>query len=339
MAASHSLNPFAIQSLCNSQLQASWSNEVKVLASRALVSHRQVRRARSLEFNRTAKWKARAVTRKDNGEESDVDDNILPYCDINKKSNKTIGEKEQEFLLALQAFYLGSEPLMTNEEFDILKEDLTWEGSKVIVLSKEEQKFMEASLAYQAGKPFLSDKEYDDLKITLKQQGSEVAIEGPRCSLRSRKVYSDSQVDYLRMTLLNVPAALIALLLVFFVDDLTGFEITYLLELPEPYSFLFTWFVVLPATYLVAQSITGAFVKDFLILQGPCPNCGTRNVSFFGTILTVSSGLNVNTVKCESCGSTLSYDMQTRRITLESLPPLKTPKPKPPPRKPAATKA
>lgn len=256
------------------------------------------------------------------GSDSEVDDHILPYCDITKKKQRTLGEMEQEFLLALQAYYIGQDPIMTNEEFDLLKEELLWEGSQVVVLSKDEQKFMEASLAYQAGKPFMNDREYDALKQTLKAKGSKVAIEGPRCSLRTRKAYSDSMVDYLRMTALNLPAAILALLVVFFFDDISGFEITYLLELPEPWSFIFTWFVVLPVVYLLSQAITNGIFKDFLILQGPCPNCGHKNVSFFGTILTVSTGQRVNQLKCEGCGSSISFDLDTRRITLEALPPV-----------------
>jgi len=32
--------------------------------------------------------------------------------------------------------------------------------------------------------------------------------------------------------------------------------------------------------------------------QGPCPNCGTENVSFFGTILSIPNDSNTNNVKC-----------------------------------------
>eukprot|EP00897_Mesotaenium_endlicherianum_P005160 jgi/Mesen1/4672/ME000241S03712 len=269
-------------------------------------------------------------------EDEVIDKNILQYCDINKGKPKSVGEMEQEFLLALQAFYLDQKPTMSNEEFDQLKEELQWQGSSVVLLSPDEQKFMEASLAYAAGTPFLSDVDYDILKQKLKKQSSRVAIEGPRCSLRSKKVYSDSTVDYLKMTLLNVPAALIALGLVFFLDDLTGFEITYLLELPEPYSFLFTWLIVLPITFLIAQSITNFVFKDFLILKGPCPNCGANNVSFFGTILSVANEQRSNDVKCEACSSVIRFDMDTRRITLEDNRP---PQPKAPPKPKPAKKA
>ena len=33
--------------------------------------------------------------------------------------------------------------------------------------------------------------------------------QGPRCSIRSRKLYSDALPDYLKMTLLNLPAAVL----------------------------------------------------------------------------------------------------------------------------------
>ncbi|XP_042005534.1 PGR5-like protein 1B, chloroplastic [Salvia splendens] len=160
-----------------------------------------------------------------------VDSNVLQYCSLDKKQKKTLGEMEQEFLQALQAFYYEGKSIMSNEEFDNLKEELMWEGSSVVMLSADEQRFLEASMAYVSGTPLLSDKEFDELKQKLKADGSEIVVEGPRCSLRSRKVYSDLSVDYLKMFLLNVPAAVVALGLFFFLDDITGFEITYLLEL------------------------------------------------------------------------------------------------------------
>ncbi|KAJ6835578.1 PGR5-like protein 1B, chloroplastic [Iris pallida] len=205
---------------------------------------------------------------------------------------------------------------MSNEEFDNLKEELMWEGSSVVMLSSQEQRFLEASMAYVSGKPILTDEEYDQLKLTLKKEGSSIVQGGPRCSLRSRKVYSDLSVDYFKMFLLNVPAAVVALTLFFFLDDITGFEITYLLELPEPFSFIFTWFAALPFIFWLAQTITNAIVRDFLILKGPCPNCGTENVSFFGTILSVPSGGAQNTVKCSNCSTALLYDSGARLITL-----------------------
>ncbi|CAI9093881.1 OLC1v1029473C1 [Oldenlandia corymbosa var. corymbosa] len=249
-------------------------------------------------------------------QEEVVDGNILQYCSIDQKQKKSLGEMEQEFLQALQAFYYEGKAIMSNEEFDNLKEELMWEGSSVVMLSSDEQRFLEASMAYVNGKPIMTDKEYDELKMKLKMDGSEIVAEGPRCSLRSRKVYSDLSVDYLKMFLLNVPAAVVALGLFFFLDDLTGFEITYVMELPEPFSFIFTWFAAIPVILYLSNSLTKAVISDFVILKGQCPNCGTENTSFFGTILSISSGGATNNVKCSNCETELVYDSKTRLITL-----------------------
>ncbi|AEE84677.1 PGR5-LIKE A [Arabidopsis thaliana] len=257
---------------------------------------------------------AKATTEQSGGD--NVDSNVLPYCSINKAEKKTIGEMEQEFLQALQSFYYDGKAIMSNEEFDNLKEELMWEGSSVVMLSSDEQRFLEASMAYVSGNPILNDEEYDKLKLKLKIDGSDIVSEGPRCSLRSKKVYSDLAVDYFKMLLLNVPATVVALGLFFFLDDITGFEITYIMELPEPYSFIFTWFAAVPVIVYLALSITKLIIKDFLILKGPCPNCGTENTSFFGTILSISSGGKTNTVKCTNCGTAMVYDSGSRLITL-----------------------
>lgn len=36
--------------------------------------------------------------------------------------------------MCAQSFYYDEKPMMSNEEFDLLKEELLWEGSKVAVL-------------------------------------------------------------------------------------------------------------------------------------------------------------------------------------------------------------
>eukprot|EP00899_Mesostigma_viride_P024487 jgi/Mesvir1/5222/Mv15351-RA.1 len=254
--------------------------------------------------------------------DDEVDSRVLPYCDINKENNKkTIGEMEQEFLNALQSFYFNNTPIMSNEEFDNLKEELLWEGSSVVMMSPTEQKFIEAKQAFMAGKPVMTDAEFDALKRELKEQNSSVAIAGPRCSIRSRRVVSDASVDYIKMTLLNLPAAVVTLAAVFVVDDLTDFGITYLVELPEPWSFLFTWGLVIPITYVLSTNVTRFVFQNPLILQGPCPECGSPTVSYFGSILGVAGDEATSEVQCENCKSTLEFSRQQREILLKSGPP------------------
>lgn len=199
----------------------------------------------------------------------------------------TLGEKEARFLEALRSFYYDGRPMISNEEFDSLKDELTWQGSRVIQLNGTEQRFLEAYKSYNAGKPVLSDEEYDELKRELQRQNSPVVMQGPRCSIRTQRVYSDASVDYFKEAILNVPGAIITLLILFLFDAATSYRVTYLVELPEPYSFLFTWGVVIPGIYYGAVTLTNFAIKDPLILKGPCPNCGEPNWTFFGSIFNI----------------------------------------------------
>jgi hypothetical protein len=171
-------------------------------------------------------------------------------------------------------------------------------------------------MAFAKGTPVLSDAEFDALKLRLKESGSAVALAGPRCSLRSQRVYSDSTVDYLRMTALNVPGALAGLLVCFLADDASGFEITELVELPEPYGLLAVWGLVLPLIYLVSAQVTGLLIKDPLVLKGPCPNCGQPNIAFFGDILTVQGEKDMLDVTCEGCKKLINFQRKARTIVL-----------------------
>lgn len=263
------------------------------------------------------------------------------YCSIDADGKRTapltLGEKEQAFLEALASFYYDGKPAMSNEEFDLLKDELVWSGSKVAVLSSDEQRFLEAQMAYNRGKALLGDAEFDALKLRLKQSGSIITAQGPRCSLRSKKMYSDAAVDYLRLLGINIPAALLVLGGVFSVDDLTGFEITKIIELPEPYGIVALWGVLLPTIYVLAASITNLVFKDALILKAPCPNCGTEAVTYFGDILTVPGNRENNTITCSSCKSQLTFDSEKRTVT--AVEPAAPPAAPPAPKAPKAVKA
>jgi len=206
---------------------------------------------------------------------------------------------------------------MSNEEFENLKEELVWAGSKVAVLSADELRFLEASLSYGPGKkPIMSDSEFDELKRRLKRDGSFVTAQGPRCSLRSRQMYADAAPDYFTMTALNLPAILLTLVALFSVDDLTGFEITKLIELPEPWGILVVWGVVLPLLYVFASSLTNVVVRDAVVLKAPCPSCGAPSRSFFGDLFGVAGSRDKNDVECGSCGAKLQFDNPQRSVTV-----------------------
>ncbi|KAG7672555.1 putative PGR5-like protein 1A, chloroplastic [Nannochloris sp. 'desiccata'] len=229
-------------------------------------------------------------------------------------SQMTLGEKEQAFLEAMSAYYIGGKPEISDAEFDLLKDELLWNGSKVAILSSNEKKFLEAVLSFNKGKPIMSNDDFDQLKVALKKENSMVTAAGPRCSIRSRKMYSDASVDYLRLVVLNIPAAITVLLGLFSIDDLTGFEVTKLIELPEPYGIVFVWGFVLPVVYILSNAITSLVFKDALVLKAECPSCGTESFSYFGDILTVSGSRVTNTVECPNCKSKLVFDADKRSV-------------------------
>ena len=57
------------------------------------------------------------------------------------------------------------------------------------------------------------------------------------------------------------------LLALFSIDDVTGFQITNLVELPEPYGIIFLWGAVFPSIFIFVASITNFVFKDNLILK------------------------------------------------------------------------
>ena len=66
----------------------------------------------------------------------------------------------------------------------------------------------------------------------------------------------------------------------FSIDDLTGFQITNLVELPEPYGIIFLWGAVFPALFIFVASITNFIFKDNLILKV----CSLLRVHFVAAI-------------------------------------------------------
>ena len=265
------------------------------------------------------------------GPDQSFDENINAFCSLDEqgkpvKKKKSLGEMEQEYLDALRQFYMNESPSLSDEEFDVLKDELLWEGSTVVTMTKEEQMFLEATKAYSMGKPVMSDEEFNELKLKLKNQGSPIASGGPRCSIRSRRVFTDLDVDYFRLTLLNIPGVAISLSLLFLLDLATGFSISKFVELPEPLGFVAVWAVVLPILYVVSDSLTKVVLKDALVLKGQCTNCGDPIVLFFGSVLGIEGNDQVSSVQCDGCKCKMSADSVSRELTQVEVKKPKAPK-------------
>jgi NAD-dependent DNA ligase len=108
------------------------------------------------------------------------------FCLVDQESGKAIlltkEEKERIFLDAIQSYYVTGKSNLPDDQFDRLREDLSWEGSVLVTLNRNETKFLNAMQAYMKGSPILSDKEFDDLKSSLKETNSKIAVATePKC--------------------------------------------------------------------------------------------------------------------------------------------------------------
>lgn len=222
----------------------------------------------------------------------------------------TLREKESLFLDAMQAYFRGKS-MISNEEFDTLKEELTWQGSEVVTLSREEFRFLDAAKAYEMGKPTMSDEEFDQLKLKLQKDGSVVAIQrGARCSVKRQITFSDIIPDAKRTFVLYVPAGFLTALMWLSVT----FEFTPLRHVDPVLSLL----LGAPIIFFGAKLLTGLVVPEAQIVVGDCPNCGRRTHVLFGNVLNNEGFEKTADVKCDKCKAQLKVDRESMRMILMS---------------------
>ncbi|KAL4449524.1 hypothetical protein ABPG77_007168 [Micractinium sp. CCAP 211/92] len=256
----------------------------------------------------------------------EVDDNIGAYCSLDEGGRRpirelTTGQKEQLFLEAMASYYYDGIPLLSDSEFDNLKQELQWEGSKVVVLSKEEQQLLEARLSAKAGKPIMSDAEYDALKAKLAGSGVfQLRREGPVCSLDRPEVRGKERlpadVEWGKMVALRLPAVLAVGGVIGLLDVATGGAIA---QLPGKIGVLFWGGLVVPSAFVIYNAVSTFLFKDPLVLKAPCPNCGEVNTTYFGDILTVAGSREKNVVKCPCCESQLTFDAKEKEVVVTQL--------------------
>lgn len=219
------------------------------------------------------------------------------YCAVDKKSGKlirlTMEEKERIFLDSLQSFYINGRQLLSDAEFDLLKEDLSWNGSNMVVMNRKEAQYLSAMQTYLKGEPTLSDEKYNELKNELREEGSKFAVSlEPKCYIDSGICTVTFLEDSFRTNLLYLPAGL----LVFTVWLGLGYEIIGLFAKINP---IIIAVGGLPLVYRVAAQITDKYIfANNKVAYGPCPSCEVENRVFFGDILGVEGYGKEAQVKC-----------------------------------------
>ncbi|GMH95061.1 hypothetical protein TrVE_jg10310 [Triparma verrucosa] len=237
------------------------------------------------------------------------------YCPVDPKSGKrirlTTEEKERIYLDAVQSYYYSGRELLLQSEFDLLKEDLQWSGSEVVVLNRKEARFLAAQQAYLRGEPVMDDAEFDTLKSELKEESSKIAVsKEPKCIIDTGICTVTLQEDRFRSDLLYAPVGVVATLL----WTVLGYEIFALFHLYlNPLVILLLGIYPI---YLSTKTISDSYIfQNSKIAFGPCPSCGASNRVYFGDILGVKGFDDVAGVKCENCKIQFKVQRETLRAS------------------------
>jgi len=231
--------------------------------------------------------------------------------DTSKPIRLTIEEKERMFLDSLQSYYVSGRQVMEDAEFDSLKEDLAWNGSKVVNLSQKEITYLDAMQAYNKGAPSLSDEQFDSLKSELKEDGSSIAVSTePKCYIDTGICTATFQKDNFRNNLLYLPMiSIIGLLWLGIGYEIVGGRI-------NP---LFLGAFGAPVIWTAAKAVTDNLIfPENLVAYGACPSCETENRIYFGNILGVEGFDKQGTIKCTKCKEQII--IQKRSLRASTLP-------------------
>jgi hypothetical protein len=86
--------------------------------------------------------------------------------------------KELIYFDALYAYYKTGKSLLENDDYEALKDNLSWEGSSVAMMNANEAMFVTAIASSKRGQPIMDDEEYATLKKELQKQDSWVTARG-----------------------------------------------------------------------------------------------------------------------------------------------------------------
>jgi len=230
----------------------------------------------------------------------------------------SFGEKERLYLECLDSYYNeGGKQLLADEDYEQLKLDLDFEGSRVATYSADEVKFVLAIKRFKMGKAIMSDEEYDALRNRLKEALSPVVIhEAPKCSLDDGLCKSDLSVDKGKTRLLYLPGTLGGIVL--------ACELSFWTLHIDP--ILSILLGAVPSYFFGVWFTENVFAQKPLVTQSACPNCGTLNTVFFGDLFKVrTDGLagppevpgDKVEFKCVSCKAALTADRSELIVTGE----------------------
>lgn len=265
--------------------------------------------------------------------------------------NCTVAQMEEMYVDAAWSYYHDGVRILTDAQFDRLKQELSWQASAFPTLSKVEVDFVQATLAYWRGDPVVSDDEWKELK-------QKVSADGKRKDITAFILYSKGKDVLDRQTFEKMSADMAKLGVKVKRDDVKSPEsvtnpilendlgqvfLMYaaLSVFPVTLSTLFVWavglfldweFVPEPSwgALLAAEAaplftlgfalgslITGRLfifldLQDPECLSGECPSCQGQIKFFNGG----SAKVATTEYSCKTCGFEMMLDCKNRRILL-----------------------
>lgn len=91
--------------------------------------------------------------------------------DFKKLARYSMAELEELYIDALWCYYREKKPLLSDKNYDLLKQELYKRDSKFSTLKRDEVAFVEAAIAYYRGDPIISSEEYRKLRAQIEAKG------------------------------------------------------------------------------------------------------------------------------------------------------------------------
>eukprot|EP00873_Tetraselmis_striata_P018798 jgi/Tetstr1/439062/TSEL_027552.t1 len=255
-------------------------------------------------------------------QEQQCEENLFGlYCSIDaagRHARLSLGEKEHALLGALTAHSAGR-PVMSDAEYDLLKEDLEWQGSLLAALPPQERLVLAAERAYDSipnasQRAIMSDGEYDAARQAMRRRDVAFAprgllARGPRCSLRSRRVFADVGAHAALPSFLTLP------MLLGLAAGLAAAGGAGGAQLPTPgiaAASLAAAALCLPLARRMAAALAAAALGYSARYDADCPHCGQP------TGVAVPRQTEADTsfrIICDRCLGGLRYDAAAHQIT------------------------
>jgi len=262
-------------------------------------------------------------------------------CKLDDIEQCSVAELQVLYVDALWNYYNGGKALLSDEEFDRIKTELCWQGSGFPTLRRWEVEFVQAALSYYRGEPVVSNEKYEELKQKVKDSGKRQDVTAMLLYTKGQESLSPEQFQNFadEMRKLGMDVCIQGKDLQCTLSDTTDQLQNDAREVIAMYSaiglipqglMLSAWGLLtalvggpgalltqagtIPAAGLAGAGLTAVMIKYLgldkpEVLLGTCPCCESEVRAFFGP-----QTPNQQDVKCETCGTPMTFSSEDRRI-------------------------